>query len=82
MPQVPKPLISPTGLKGVSSPRPLGGRGTFKQPAVDSAAKLAQKKADEETQKRIRAWKAEQQQSKEVSIVDLTLVVFLGVGVG
>lgn len=68
-PQVPKPLVSPTGLKGVSSPKPFGAsRGAFKSPGAESAAKLAQKKADEETQRRIRAWKAEQEQSKAVSI--------------
>eukprot|EP00752_Nemacystus_decipiens_P007180 g6429.t1 len=65
-PQVPKPLLSPTGLKAASSPKPFGGRAPFKPP-VESAAKQALKKADDETQRRIRAWKAEQQ-SKEAAL--------------
>eukprot|EP00903_Cladosiphon_okamuranus_P012347 g11576.t1 len=59
-PEVPKPLLSPTGLKAASSPMPFGGRVPSKPP-VESAAKVAQRKADEETQRRIREWKAEQQ---------------------
>lgn len=58
--------MSPTGLRSVSSPKAWGGARAFnKPPPMESAAKQAQKKADEETQRRIRAWKAEQQ-AKEV----------------
>ncbi|CAB1100770.1 unnamed protein product [Ectocarpus sp. CCAP 1310/34] len=69
-PQAPKPLMSPTGLRSATSPKPFssGGWSTFGQSkpppagaAAESAAKIAQKKADEETQRRIQAWKAEQQ---------------------
>ncbi|CAM9190224.1 unnamed protein product [Ectocarpus sp. 4 AP-2014] len=69
-PPAPKPLMSPTGLRSATSPKPFssGGRSTFGQSkpppaaaAAESAAKIAQKKADEETQRKIQAWKAEQQ---------------------
>lgn len=64
-PQVPTPLLSPTGLKAANAPKPFSAPFSQKA-AAESAAKLAQRKADEETQRRIREWKA-QQQAKEVS---------------
>lgn len=66
-PQVPAPLLSPTGLKAANAPKPFAAPVSQKASAsAESAAKLAQRKADEETQRRIREWKA-QQQAKEVS---------------
>lgn len=52
---------SPRGFKA-TSPRPLA---VASKVSVVASAKESQRKADEETHKRIQAWKA-QQQAKEV----------------
>ncbi|CAM9964616.1 unnamed protein product [Ascophyllum nodosum] len=73
IPQTASPL-SPSVLKPAnSSPRPsprqrFGSSASARAPPTVSPAKEAQRKADEETQRRIRAWKA-QQQAREVQII-------------